>query len=208
MRVPSRLGGILPTSAASGDTVTLSADQIAAAIAEAAAPYVVLPSSAVTPSAADLSDAIATLGNNVPQVAVATNLPIPAGSGGSYSGLSGFSTSPKYRRYVATQRQLGAAMSTGQISTLAAAGTTVSLIALDASIGALAGPIGAAVGVIVGVIAGLFAKKVQSPPTTAAQIQQAATYIAAYKQMAGTVIGRTYPIHHARHGDGVLHQRR
>jgi hypothetical protein len=196
----SGLGAIIPPvdSVASGSTITLTNDQMAAAIAQAAADYVVLPAAATTPNAADLAVAVNTLNGNIPQVAVAESLPVPSQIGSNYTALSGFYTTPKYRRYAATRAKtlsgMGSTINSGQASTIAAATTTVSLIALDASIGAMAGPIGAAVGVVVGVIMGLFAKKVQSPPTTAAQLQQAATYIATYKQMAGSVIGRAYPL--------------
>lgn len=185
------------SNAAAGSTISLTPTQLSAAIAAAAAPSVILPDDMTMPSAGVLANALTTIVSTIPMVAVPGNLPVPSVSGTTHTGLSGF--------YVPQRRGMGriqlgsfgagtpdlTPQETSAVSTVLA--TTASIIAADAAIGAAAGPIGAAVGVVVGIICSLFRHKVVSPPTTQAQITAAKAFIASYKQIAGSVIGRSYP---------------
>jgi hypothetical protein len=175
----------------SGYVVSGTPDQVAATLATMIAPFIAYPSQATTPADEDLADAVATIGATIPQVSVSENLMIPAVNGTEHTALSDI---PLNRNTgLAGFSALG---NMGTTTSLVSSGAAIgaSAIAIDVGIGAFAGPIGAAVGLVVGIIMGLFAKKAASPPTTQAQIQQAQTFISTYKSMAGTVIGRAYPL--------------
>lgn len=200
-RAPARSFGLgavstpLPANAVSGSSITMTPDQYSAAIAAAAAPYVSVPDEPITPASSDLGAALATIVGAIPAVPVPGNLPAPSGSGVTFTGLAGFAYPSRVRTGLSGLGQTTGDLTASQSKLLTqGAAITASAIALDAGIGSLAGPIGAAVGLVVGIIASLFQHKVASPPTTAAQIASAKQFIAQYSQMAGSVIGRAYPL--------------
>jgi hypothetical protein len=178
------------TLAGLGDTgpvnLTGTPDQIAAMIA--ANMNVPVLSTPAMPDLVTLGNAIATINSNVPQVPVQENVPAPSVNGSVHSALSG-TRSPL--DYLGSHGLGGLGASSIAIAQSGAA-IGASVIAIDVGIGAFAGPIGAAVGLVVGIIASLFHHKTVSPPTTQAQITASQNFIAQYKQIAGTCIGRAY----------------
>ena len=187
-----RLGEVTGTLS-DGSQISMSSDQVAAAISTLALPVVTaaLPPTLTPITEAQSVSAVQTITSGIPAVALQQRLSTPPGaSGGAYTfntqGLSGYGRSNR-----------NALLRLGDTNVVqvasSAGGTAASAIAIDVGLGAYAGPIGAAVGLVVGIICTLFHKKTVSPPTTQAQIQAALSFSAQYQQQAGRVIGRSYP---------------
>jgi hypothetical protein len=136
-----------------------------------------------------VQNAVALLNQQIPTLPVLENLSPPTVSGSVHTALSGIDSTQYFG-----SRGLGGLGAMGYAISPSAAGSTIaSSVMIAEGFTAWAGPVGLAVGVVIGVIMGLFGHKVRSPPTTQAQRDQAAQFIAQYRQIAGTCIGRAYP---------------
>ena len=167
-----------------------------------------LISQGAAPSPAQAINLIKTL---VPPKPFATNLrpPQPGGLQGNQmtstlSGLS-FGASQVLRR-----PGFGIAVNTVGVGGQAAGvvgravggstGSTIASVGAAAALGASVGSvvpvvgtaIGAAVGAIAGLVMGLFGHKKSVPEVSAADVQQAQTWLGEYTQVAGSVVGRNF----------------
>lgn len=150
------------------------------------------------------------------------NLPQPSKSGSAssanLSGLTLGSVTPRLNYGSATFGRLGTAAAAGaggaassaaslvlntaqEFSTpesnVAKAGTALEDIGAGATVGAaIGGPVGAAVGAavgaIIGIVGGLFGAKKAIPKVSATEITQCQQWMAAYTQVAGSVVGRNF----------------